>query len=195
MFAHMQEHTFHLHRSLASIRRTVNSATLLMYWDFFVPEATRQPIQCKSPKSSVNLPGRYKLKRQDMRRGRDTLSREIKSGIRGQVRRRQDRDVLKCRARKGCRLWSREWPYGASCIEIFQAGSREPLGELHRRNIERGRGDAPGDRRRRELSGMDDAERRVECNCWAVEVCARRHRQRHFCRDLPSFVRVSLAEM
>lgn len=163
-------------------------------WDFsflFFRGETRQPILCKSPKSSVNLPGRYKLKRHDGRRGRDTLSREIKSGIRGQVRRRQGRDVLKCRARKGC---SFDLASDRTASRVSKFSRREPFGELHRWNIERGEG-MRRDRRRGELSGMDDAERRVECNCWAVEVCARRHRQRHFCRDPPSFVRVSLVEM
>lgn len=121
---------------------------------------------------------------------------EIRSGIRGQVRRGQDGDVLKCRARKGCSFdlasdlpasrvskFSRR---GGGGGEKKQRAEKE-RGRVVRRNCQRWNIDRA--RRNEEetpvLSGMNDAERRAECNCWTVEVCARRHRQKHFCRDSP----------
>lgn len=117
-----------------------------MYRDFlffFGPrdDPTRQPIQRKSPKSFVNLPGRYKLKRHDARRGRDTLSREIKSGIRGQVRRRQDGDVLKCRARKGCSFDLASDRMAPRVSKFSRAGTTRRIAQMEYRT---GRGDAPG---------------------------------------------------
>lgn len=134
----------------------------------------------------INLLGWHKLKRHATRPSQQPQKREIRSGIRSQVHRRQGRDVLKCRARKDVALISRV-AVRRLAYRNFPGGNRRV-----RRTVEMEYriGGAKGCTRT-ELSGTDDTERRVECNCSVVQVCARRHRQRHFWRDLSVRSRVS----
>lgn len=110
--------TFYLHRNSFSIKLLIHEA----YGNFLRTVAIHDT---NTAQISEAVLCKFARKVQIETSRRDALlAREIRSGIRGQVRRGQDGDVLKCRARKGCSFdLANDLP--ASRVSKFSGQERE----------------------------------------------------------------------